>query len=135
MNAGHKVLMVVDNNILLIVGNPKGILYQPLRPHPFYTLNITILINQIELHIIKFFQKLRTFLSEGGSEPHPHCILFSLVLVSLVPCNPLPFFTYLALYKQSLLGQCIKYKISLIIGKKCLQHFNKCISNVFLILK
>ncbi len=30
--AGHKFLMEVDNNILLIVGNPQGILKQQLKP-------------------------------------------------------------------------------------------------------
>jgi hypothetical protein len=32
--AGREVLMEVDNNSALIVGNPKGILGQQLRPYP-----------------------------------------------------------------------------------------------------
>ncbi len=35
-SVGHKVLMEVDNNILLIVGDARGILDKQLSPHPFY---------------------------------------------------------------------------------------------------
>jgi hypothetical protein len=41
--SGHEVLMEVDDNILLIVGDLRGILDQHLRPHPIILLNITIL--------------------------------------------------------------------------------------------
>jgi hypothetical protein len=32
--------MEVDGNILLIVGDPRGILDQQLSPHPFYLFDI-----------------------------------------------------------------------------------------------
>jgi hypothetical protein len=51
---GHKVLMEVDNNILLIVGDQSGILDNLLGLHPIYLLNIIfILVNYIKLFIIK----------------------------------------------------------------------------------
>ncbi len=34
VHAGHRVLMEVDESILLIVGNPQGILDQHQRPNP-----------------------------------------------------------------------------------------------------
>ncbi len=34
VHAGHKVLMEVDDNSALIVGEPQGILGQHLKPHP-----------------------------------------------------------------------------------------------------
>jgi hypothetical protein len=34
VHAGHKVLMEVDDNILLIVGDPKGVLGKQLRSQP-----------------------------------------------------------------------------------------------------
>jgi hypothetical protein len=34
--AGHEVLMKVDDNILLIVGNPQWIVDQPFKPHPIH---------------------------------------------------------------------------------------------------
>jgi hypothetical protein len=37
VRAGHKVLMEVDDNISLIVGNPQGISDQQLRPRPRQT--------------------------------------------------------------------------------------------------
>jgi hypothetical protein len=37
--------MEIDDNILLIAGNPQGILNQQLKPHPIHVLNIIILIN------------------------------------------------------------------------------------------
>jgi hypothetical protein len=40
MYAGHKVLMKVDDNILLIVCSPCGILDQQLRLHPILLINI-----------------------------------------------------------------------------------------------
>jgi hypothetical protein len=36
MSACHEVLMEVDDNILRIVGDPRGILEQQLRPHPIH---------------------------------------------------------------------------------------------------
>ncbi len=52
--AGHKVLMEVDDNILLIVGDQSGILDKQLRLHPIHLLNIIlILVNYIKLYIIK----------------------------------------------------------------------------------
>ncbi len=54
VHAGHKVLMEVDDNTLLIIGNPRGILDQQLRPHGINLLNIIItLINYIKLNVIK----------------------------------------------------------------------------------
>jgi hypothetical protein len=52
MRAGHKVLKEVDNNILLIVGDPQEISELQLRLCPIHSLNITtiviiILINHI----------------------------------------------------------------------------------------
>jgi hypothetical protein len=44
VQAGHKVWMEVADNILLIVGNPRGILYQQLRPQDFLLLNIIIIV-------------------------------------------------------------------------------------------
>jgi len=38
--AGHEVLIEVDDNILLIVGNLQGILDKQQRPHPINLLNI-----------------------------------------------------------------------------------------------
>ncbi len=47
---GHKVLMEIYNNILLIVGKLQGILYKQLRPHRVHFLNIIfMLINYIKL--------------------------------------------------------------------------------------
>jgi hypothetical protein len=37
--------MEVDGNILLVVGDPQGILDHQLRPHPIHLLNITINFN------------------------------------------------------------------------------------------
>jgi hypothetical protein len=34
VRAGHEVLMEVDDNISLIVGDPHGILEEQHRPHP-----------------------------------------------------------------------------------------------------
>ncbi len=42
MHAGHEVLMEVDDNIVLIVGDQQGILDQQLRPHIIHLLNIII---------------------------------------------------------------------------------------------
>jgi hypothetical protein len=33
MHAGQKVILEIDTNILLIVGNPQGILAQELTPY------------------------------------------------------------------------------------------------------
>jgi hypothetical protein len=46
--AGHKVLMDIDDNSVLIVNNPQGILSQQLRPHPIY------LSNEINIIIITY---------------------------------------------------------------------------------
>jgi hypothetical protein len=42
VHAGHKVLMENDNNILLIVGDPHGILEEQLRPRLMHLLFIFI---------------------------------------------------------------------------------------------
>ncbi len=38
--AGHKVLLEVDDNSVLIVGDDQGSLTQKLRAHPVHLLNI-----------------------------------------------------------------------------------------------
>jgi hypothetical protein len=43
VHSGHEVLVEVDVNILLIVGNPKGILDQQLRPLPIHLSNIILI--------------------------------------------------------------------------------------------
>jgi len=48
VHAGHKVLMEVDYNFLLIAGDPQGILDQLPKPCPILLLNIII------IGIIKF---------------------------------------------------------------------------------
>jgi hypothetical protein len=54
--AGHEVLMEVDVNILLIVGDPQGILGQQLRPRSITLLNIiTLLVNYYKLQLIGLF--------------------------------------------------------------------------------
>ncbi len=40
VHIGNKVLLKVDDNIPLMVGNPPGILDQQFRPHPINWLNI-----------------------------------------------------------------------------------------------
>jgi hypothetical protein len=45
VRAGLKVLMKVDSNSGMIVGNPQGILGQQLRTHPIYLFNITMMIS------------------------------------------------------------------------------------------
>jgi hypothetical protein len=42
--AGLEVFMKVDNIILMIVGNWRGILDQKLRPRPIHLLNIITII-------------------------------------------------------------------------------------------
>ncbi len=44
MSAGREVLVDVDDNSSLIVGNPRGILGHQLKHQPIYSLNI-IFIN------------------------------------------------------------------------------------------
>jgi hypothetical protein len=44
VRAGHKVLMEATNNISLVVGDPKGILDQQLKPHPMYLLDIITVV-------------------------------------------------------------------------------------------
>ncbi len=54
MHAGHKALVEVDDNILLIVDDPQGILDQKLRPRPINLLNIVIILfSYFKLYIIK----------------------------------------------------------------------------------
>jgi len=43
-SSDHDVLIEVDDNLLLIVGNPQGILGKQLKPHPIHLLNIVILL-------------------------------------------------------------------------------------------
>jgi hypothetical protein len=51
---GHKVLMEVEDDISLIVGDLQGILLQQLGHHPNFLLNIIIiLISNNNLLIIK----------------------------------------------------------------------------------
>jgi hypothetical protein len=38
VHAGHEVLMEVDGNITMTVGNPQGILDEQLRPQPIHLL-------------------------------------------------------------------------------------------------
>ncbi len=63
VRAGYKVLMEVNDNILLIVGNPQGILEDQLRSHPILLILI-ILINYIKLNISKLFLKMKTIPSK-----------------------------------------------------------------------
>jgi hypothetical protein len=52
VHTGHGVLMGVDNNNLLIVCNPHGILDLQLRPYPIHLLkNVIILIKYVKLYI------------------------------------------------------------------------------------
>jgi len=39
VHGGRKVLMEVDDNILMIVGDPRGILDEQLRPRLIHLLN------------------------------------------------------------------------------------------------
>jgi hypothetical protein len=55
VHAGNKVLIEVVDNILLIVGDPQGILEQHLRHYPIHLLNICIII------ILKYFIKFSIF--------------------------------------------------------------------------
>jgi hypothetical protein len=45
VHTGYKVMLEVDGNILLIVGDPQGILDQQLGPRAIHLLNIIIFIN------------------------------------------------------------------------------------------
>jgi hypothetical protein len=47
MRAGHKVSMEVDDKILLIVGDPQGILDQQLGPCQVHFFNIIIIVENI----------------------------------------------------------------------------------------
>jgi hypothetical protein len=50
---GLEVLLEVDDNILLIVGDPQGVLDQLLRPRPIQLLNVVIIwIIYIKLYFI-----------------------------------------------------------------------------------
>jgi hypothetical protein len=53
VSAGHKVLMEVDYNILLIVADPQGILDLQIRPHPIPLLNIFVIFIDYIIHIIR----------------------------------------------------------------------------------
>ncbi len=57
--------MEVDDNILLNVDVPQGLLDQQLRLHPIYSLNINIILNYILLNCLIFF------LTEDRSEGAP----------------------------------------------------------------
>jgi hypothetical protein len=58
VRVGHEVLMELDANIWVIVGEILVIFDQQLRPHPIHLLNITIIIiNYIMLFIIELFLK------------------------------------------------------------------------------
>jgi hypothetical protein len=63
--AGDKVLMEVDDNSAQIIGDPRGILGQQLRPRTFHLLIIIIILitNKILNHIVK----LTNVLTEGGN--------------------------------------------------------------------
>ncbi len=51
VHAVHQVLMEVDDNILLIVGDQQGILYEQLTPRRIHLLNIIIIkINYYIIH-------------------------------------------------------------------------------------
>jgi hypothetical protein len=43
VHAGHEVLVEVDDNISMTVGNPQGILDEQFRPQPINSLNINII--------------------------------------------------------------------------------------------
>jgi len=54
VSAGHKVLLEVYNNNVLIVGNAKFILDQQLMPHPIHLFSIIIiLVNYTKMNIIQ----------------------------------------------------------------------------------
>jgi hypothetical protein len=44
VRASHEVMMEVDDNILLIVGVPLGILDQHIRLHPIFLLKFNIIV-------------------------------------------------------------------------------------------
>jgi hypothetical protein len=44
VHAGHKALVEVDDNILMVLGDTQGILDQMLRPHQINLLNIVIIL-------------------------------------------------------------------------------------------
>ncbi len=47
MRAGREVLMKVDDNILLTVGNLQRILDQQLKPHQFHIVYFFCILNNI----------------------------------------------------------------------------------------
>jgi hypothetical protein len=53
VSAGHKVLMGIDYNISLIVGDPQEILEEQLRPHPIPLLNISFILIDYIIYIIR----------------------------------------------------------------------------------
>ncbi len=54
MCTGHKVLMEVDDNPLIIIGDPQGILDQQLSPHSMHLSNILWLLYILILSYILF---------------------------------------------------------------------------------
>ncbi len=72
MHAGPKVLMEVDDNISLNVGNLQGILYGQLRPYQIQPLNIFITYYLISYYInyiiIEIFLKSVDPLVQMGNE-------------------------------------------------------------------
>jgi hypothetical protein len=56
VRAGQEVLMGVDDNILLIVGKPHGILDQQLSPHAAQLLNVIINFTLFYYIIVYFFK-------------------------------------------------------------------------------
>ncbi len=55
---GHEVLMEVNDNILLIVGNRQGILDQQISPHPIGLLDSIFII--IIIMIVYYSKILKT---------------------------------------------------------------------------
>jgi hypothetical protein len=64
---GYEVFMEVDDNILLIVGDPCEILDHTLRPHPIQLLNIIIISIILKYILLDYLikQTLRTVQTEG----------------------------------------------------------------------
>jgi hypothetical protein len=60
-HAGHKVLMEVDDNRVVIISNPLRTLDEQFMPNPVHLLNIIIVaINYIKLYIITLLKYLKT---------------------------------------------------------------------------
>ncbi len=43
-HADHEVLMEIENNSVMIVGDPQGILGMQLRPYPIHISNVIVII-------------------------------------------------------------------------------------------